>query len=509
MDGTRDPGEIARVVNLQHGEALDAEDVHFLIDEKLRPVGIVQDRGDPDPLRRAAPVLALRFRVRLIPARVVRAVTTLFYPLFLSPVAIAVVSAFVGLDIWLFGIHGTAQPLRAVIYEPMFVILVFGMTVVSALFHEFGHATACRYSGGRPGAMGAGIYLVWPAFFTDVTDAYRLDRSGRLRTDLGGVYFNTIFSLGTAGAYFVTHLEALLLVVILQHFQMLYQFLPFLRLDGYYVVADLTGVPDLFARIRPTIEGFLPWKKTDERARDLKPWVRMIVTLWVFGTIAFLGYMLGALLLAIPRIAATIADSASTRLTELSQAVEGGDLTAGLAEALQLGALLVPTLGIALMSGRMATRFGRAVWNWSRASIPRTSLATALTGLTLAVLLSWGPTPQVVPIGPQEQWSVAEPVQTMIGIADAGSVGNLETPIGNDNPSSNMTSQSEIPLDAADEAASARGSEPNSSDKLAAAPGSSPRPSDDSSPSSASPSPSDRPSESPSPSDSPSPSESP
>ena len=34
--------------------------------------------------------------------------------------------------------------------------------------------------------MGAGLYLVWPAFYTDVTDSYRLGRAGRLRTDLGG-----------------------------------------------------------------------------------------------------------------------------------------------------------------------------------------------------------------------------------------------------------------------------------------------------------------------------------
>ena len=38
--------------------------------------------------------------------------------------------------------------------------------------------------------MGTGLYLVWPAFYTDVTDSYRLGRAGRLRTDLGGLYFN-------------------------------------------------------------------------------------------------------------------------------------------------------------------------------------------------------------------------------------------------------------------------------------------------------------------------------
>ena len=44
--------------------------------------------------------------------------------------------------------------------------------------------------------MGAGLYLVWPAFYTDVTDSYRLGRGGRLRTDLGGLYFNAIVAVG-------------------------------------------------------------------------------------------------------------------------------------------------------------------------------------------------------------------------------------------------------------------------------------------------------------------------
>ena len=47
--------------------------------------------------------------------------------------------------------------------------------------------------------MGVGIYIVWPAFYTDITDAYRLGKGGRLRADLGGMYFNAIFALAVGG----------------------------------------------------------------------------------------------------------------------------------------------------------------------------------------------------------------------------------------------------------------------------------------------------------------------
>ena len=122
--------------------------------------------------------------------------------------------------------------------------------------------------------MGAGIYIVWPAFYTDVTDAYRLDRVGRLRTDLGGIYFNGVFCLLTAGAYALTRFEPLLILIAVQHLQMFQQLLPFLRLDGYYIVSDLTGVPDIFRRIKPVLRSLLPGREPETMVRELKPGCR-------------------------------------------------------------------------------------------------------------------------------------------------------------------------------------------------------------------------------------------
>src|SRR5207244_2054557 len=78
---------------------------------------------------------------------------------------------------------------------------------------------------------------------------------------LGGVYFNALIMLATLGIYLVTDLEVLIFVILLLQFEMLHQFLPFLRLDGYYVIADLTGVPDIFARIRPVLASLLPGRR--------------------------------------------------------------------------------------------------------------------------------------------------------------------------------------------------------------------------------------------------------
>jgi putative peptide zinc metalloprotease protein len=94
-------------------------------------------------------------------------------------------------------------------------LIAVGAMVLAAGFHELGHAAALRYAGGKVKAMGVGLYLVYPAFYTDVTDNYRLKRWERIRTDLGGFYFNLIFALGMLGLYLATRQEFLLLIILL------------------------------------------------------------------------------------------------------------------------------------------------------------------------------------------------------------------------------------------------------------------------------------------------------
>ena len=69
-------------------------------------------------------------------------------------------------------------PLAQLPFHPNLFLLVTILVIFSGFFHELGHATATRYGGGSPGVMGVGIYLAWPAFYTDLTDSYRLDRAG-------------------------------------------------------------------------------------------------------------------------------------------------------------------------------------------------------------------------------------------------------------------------------------------------------------------------------------------
>src|SRR2546430_4402654 len=106
------------------------------------------------------PILGLRFRARVVPARFVQAASRLAKPLFLPPVVLAVIGMVAVFDYWLLVDHGVAQATQQVLLQPTLVLVIFGLTLGSTALHELGHATACRYGGSRPGVIRGGNYPI-------------------------------------------------------------------------------------------------------------------------------------------------------------------------------------------------------------------------------------------------------------------------------------------------------------------------------------------------------------
>src|SRR5262249_3365031 len=158
--------------------------------------------------------LGVSFPVRTLSPRVIdpiaRVLQVLHAPLLLIPLLAATVIA----HWWLYRVHGLEASVRDVLYTPGGLLLVLGILILGAVFHEFGHASALRYGGGNVRGMGVGLYLIYPAFFTDVTDSYRLGRWARVRTDLGGIYFHAIAALSLIALAAATGSELLLFAVL-------------------------------------------------------------------------------------------------------------------------------------------------------------------------------------------------------------------------------------------------------------------------------------------------------
>jgi putative peptide zinc metalloprotease protein len=404
VDGRRGPGALAEAMSAAIGRRVDEEQV-LRIADKLAEKGLLAGTEHVAPPRRN-PLLALRWKVLVtdpaVTGRLVRPLTFLFRPVLMWPllVVFAAVCWFVLVDKGLAG--ATAQAF----HSPGLLLLVFVLAVLSAGFHELGHAAACRYSGATPGGMGAGIYLVWPAFYTDVTDAYRLPRRDRLRIDLAGLYFNAVVADATMLVWLFWRVDALLLLVALQLLQMAKQLSPVIRADGYHILSDATGVPDLFAHVGPTLRRLVPGRRREPAA--LAGWARLLVTVWVLVVVPVLASLAIGAVLLLPRLATTAWDSGRHLVDGIPSDAAHFELVRLGATLLQMVALVLPVAGSVLVSQKILRTTVRKARDWSEGRPERRGALLVLSAVAAAVA-AWSlwPSGQYQPVRAQDRGTLS------------------------------------------------------------------------------------------------------
>jgi putative peptide zinc metalloprotease protein len=133
------------------------------------------------------------------------------------------------------------------------VAYAFGLSAVKVI-HELGHAyTATRY-GCRVPNMGVSFLVMFPVLYTDTTAAWRLrSRKQRLAIDCAGVTAElmvaTVSTLiwvmlpegSVRSIFFVLATSSWIMSLTIN-------LNPFMRFDGYYVLADMLGVANLQPR---------------------------------------------------------------------------------------------------------------------------------------------------------------------------------------------------------------------------------------------------------------------
>jgi putative peptide zinc metalloprotease protein len=391
IDGSRDTERIAHRVSGLYGREVSEENIAYLVEQKLTPLGVTvpydQEGDEAFDAPRSDLLLALKAHKVLFDQRRVNRIGRSLAWLHRPTVVALVLASMAAMDVWLFGFHGAMTPVLEVLNQPVLLLAVFGLTVASLVFHEFGHASACRYGGAKPGCIGCGLFLIWPSMYTDVTDVYRIGRGGRIRTDLGGVYFNVVFMLGMGACYFLTGQQFFLSAVYLGHFEVLEQLMPAVRLDGYYILGDLAGVPDLFGKIKPIVLSAVPGRPVRPEVADLKRSARVIVTVWVLTMVPLLLGDLGYALWNLPRILATGIRSLTAQLTGTASALAGGHIATGLVGVLGSVMLICPLAGMAYLSIRLGGRLLRTALRGTSGN-PR--LRAAFCVLTVAGVIALG-----------------------------------------------------------------------------------------------------------------------
>ncbi len=139
------------------------------------------------------------------------------------------------------------------LFTPQLLLLAMGTLFLCRALHEFGHAFTCRRNGGACPEMGVMLLAFIPCLYCNVTDAWTFPRrSQRAAVSGAGIVVDLwvasvallLWSLSGPGLF---HSLCLLVAVTGSINSLLLNGNPLMRYDGYFLLSDFTGIPNLRA----------------------------------------------------------------------------------------------------------------------------------------------------------------------------------------------------------------------------------------------------------------------
>jgi len=217
--------------------------------------------------------------------------------------------------------------------------------------HEIAHAMTLVHYGGKAGEMGTGLLYFGPMFYTETTDAWGLSKRNRMMVYLAG----NITTLFTGAILVAVHYTVnipepashiLLMVAFYCFIMALMNFAPPFETDGYYVLTDVVGNPNL----RRDSYGYLGslfkrafGRKPKTEAQGLtkrKKWIFLGYALLSVGWIIYIVFQ-SSLFLVYMGQDVTIALGSIFQSVLTAQAVEASAIIIAIASVLYFGMQLV------------------------------------------------------------------------------------------------------------------------------------------------------------------------
>ena len=268
---------IAERLSRQRGQTVSAGDLEASYRRAVERIATLEARGKEEIL---PPGFWLRLPL-LSRTAVSRAAGRLAF-LFAPRTAVAVIAVIV-----LAAVHALSGDPRT-IFESAVFWPAYALFAASLIAHELGHAAACRRYGAQPADIGFTVYWVFPAFYSDVTAAWQLTRRQRVVVDLGGAFFQLAAGAGYWLLFLATGWRAFEAACFMILCGCLFSLNPIFKLDGYWVLADALGVPNLSRqgtrlwhrladRLRGRAGAALPWPR----------WVSLVIGVYAPLAVAF------------------------------------------------------------------------------------------------------------------------------------------------------------------------------------------------------------------------------
>jgi putative peptide zinc metalloprotease protein len=302
------------------------------------------------PEQRTHSQCPIRYRARVLGARALRLPLAVLAPLFSRSAAATLVAILIAVEILIAARSASAEPYAL---SGAQVLCAAGLTVLGIVVHELGHLAACFRFGASHGGIGIGIYWCMPVFYAEVHGAWMLPRLRRAVVDAGGIYLQCVYVIALGVTWLSTGSAPVLEAIVWSHFLMLHTLNPVLKYDGYWLLTDLAGAPNLHGQIRESAQNV--WRAVRHKPDARWPAAKPLTLLGAFAgfAIAYFAYLLAVL-------GANIGQSASaseSRWAAWDHTPYG--LWHAVGESAVLALLLVMAASLAVLLARSIHRIGR------------------------------------------------------------------------------------------------------------------------------------------------------
>lgn len=145
-------------------------------------------------------------------------------------------------------------------------ILGYVLLFLILLGHEMGHSLAAKRYDTNVKEIGLGWYLIFPVFYVDLNEIWKLSSYKRIIINLAGIYLQLFCGvLLLLSSFFIEELKGMFMMVFFMNFSVvILNVNPFLKFDGYWIVSDLLEGKDLYAVSGRIVKKWMRFEKSGE-----------------------------------------------------------------------------------------------------------------------------------------------------------------------------------------------------------------------------------------------------
>ncbi|QDT36952.1 biotin/lipoyl-binding protein [Stratiformator vulcanicus] len=150
-------------------------------------------------------------------------------------------------------------------FGPRNLLYLWATIAITKFLHEMGHGLTCRRFGAECHEMGVMLLIFSPTLYCDVSDSWMLpSRAKRMMIAAAGMYVELILSGIGLLVWWSTdsgtlHFLALNLFLTTAVSTVIFNANPLMRLDGYYILSDFLGIPNLGSRANERLRKSTLW----------------------------------------------------------------------------------------------------------------------------------------------------------------------------------------------------------------------------------------------------------